>query len=99
NAINVMRGASTVSSYVGLPAQEAFDIEYWLLEDLKLQRMPKPKSLAGQIALVTGGAGGIGRATANRLLREGACVVLADIDEAALAGANEELAKTYGKAH
>ncbi|MGX5830527.1 bifunctional rhamnulose-1-phosphate aldolase/short-chain dehydrogenase [Mesorhizobium sp. 43Arga] len=97
NAINVMRGASTVSSYVGLPAQEAFDIEYWLLEDLKLQRMPKPKSLAGQIALVTGGAGGIGRATANRLLREGACVVLADIDEAALASANEELAKTYGK--
>ncbi|TPI30030.1 bifunctional rhamnulose-1-phosphate aldolase/short-chain dehydrogenase [Mesorhizobium sp. B3-2-1] len=97
NAINVMRGASTVSSYVGLPAQEAFDIEYWLLEDLKLQRMPKPKSLAGQIALVTGGAGGIGRATANRLLREGACVVLADIDEAALAGANEELAKAYGK--
>ncbi|MBE1712041.1 MULTISPECIES: bifunctional rhamnulose-1-phosphate aldolase/short-chain dehydrogenase [Mesorhizobium] len=97
NAINVMRGASTVSSYVGLPAQEAFDIEYWLLEDLKLQRMPKPKSLAGEIALVTGGAGGIGRATANRLLREGACVVLADIDEAALATANEELAKTYGK--
>ncbi|QKC85805.1 bifunctional rhamnulose-1-phosphate aldolase/short-chain dehydrogenase [Mesorhizobium sp. NZP2077] len=97
NAINVMRGASTVSSYVGLPAQEAFDIEYWLLEDLKLQRMPKPKSLAGQIALVTGGAGGIGRATANRLLREGACVVLADIDEAALASANEELAKAYGK--
>ncbi|PBB23238.1 MULTISPECIES: bifunctional rhamnulose-1-phosphate aldolase/short-chain dehydrogenase [unclassified Mesorhizobium] len=97
NAINVMRGASTVSSYVGLPAQEAFDIEYWLLEDLKLQRMPKPKSLAGQIALVTGGAGGIGRATANRLLREGACVVLADIDEAALASANEELARAYGK--
>ncbi|TGT38169.1 bifunctional rhamnulose-1-phosphate aldolase/short-chain dehydrogenase [Mesorhizobium sp. M8A.F.Ca.ET.165.01.1.1] len=97
NAINVMGGASTVSSYVGLPAQEAFDIEYWLLEDLKLQRMPKPKSLAGRIALVTGGAGGIGRATANRLLREGACVVLADIDEAALAGANDELAKAYGK--
>lgn len=97
NAINVMRGASTVSSYVGLPAQEAFDIEYWLLEDLKLQRMPKAKSLAGQIAMVTGGAGGIGRATANRLLREGACVVLADIDEAALASANDELAKAYGK--
>ncbi|MBZ9774753.1 bifunctional rhamnulose-1-phosphate aldolase/short-chain dehydrogenase [Mesorhizobium sp. CO1-1-8] len=97
NAINVMRGASTVSSYVGLPAQEAFDIEYWLLEDLKLQRMPKPKSLAGRIALVTGGAGGIGRATANRLLREGACVVLADIDETALASANDELAKVYGK--
>ncbi|MER9140562.1 bifunctional rhamnulose-1-phosphate aldolase/short-chain dehydrogenase [Mesorhizobium sp. M0830] len=97
NAINVMRGASTVSSYVGLPAQEAFDIEYWLLEDLKLQRMPKPKALAGQIALVTGGAGGIGRATANRLLSEGACVVLADIDETALASANDELSKAYGK--
>jgi len=97
NAINVMRGASTVSSYVGLPEQEAFNIEYWLLEDLKLQRMPKPKALAGQIALVTGGAGGIGRATANRLLREGACVVLADIDETALASANDELAKAYGK--
>ncbi|UVC15559.1 bifunctional rhamnulose-1-phosphate aldolase/short-chain dehydrogenase [Mesorhizobium onobrychidis] len=97
NAINVMRGASTVSTYVGLPEQEAFDIEYWLLEEAKLQRLPKPKTLAGQIALVTGGAGGIGRATANRLLREGACVVLADIDETALAGANEELAKAYGK--
>ncbi|RWM92434.1 MAG: bifunctional rhamnulose-1-phosphate aldolase/short-chain dehydrogenase [Mesorhizobium sp.] len=97
NAINVMRGAATVSSYVGLPAQEAFDIEYWQLEEAKLQRLPKPKALAGQIALVTGGAGGIGRATANRLLREGACVVLADIDEAALAGAHEELSKAYGK--
>jgi rhamnulose-1-phosphate aldolase/alcohol dehydrogenase len=97
NAINVMRGASTVSSYVGLPAQEAFDIEYWQLEDLKLQRMPKPKSLAGQIALVTGGAGGIGRATADRLLREGACVVLADIDEEALGHASDDLAKAYGK--
>ncbi|MET3578260.1 rhamnulose-1-phosphate aldolase/alcohol dehydrogenase [Mesorhizobium robiniae] len=97
NAINVMRGASTVSTYVGLPEQEAFDIEYWLLEEAKLQRLPKPKALAGQIALVTGGAGGIGRATANRLLREGACVVLADIDEAALASANDELAQAYGK--
>lgn len=97
NAINVMRGASTVSSYVGLPAQEAFDIEYWQLEEAKLQRLPKPKALAGQIALVTGGAGGIGRATANRLLREGACVVLADIDETALAGAHDELSKAFGK--
>lgn len=96
NAINVMRGASTVSSYVGLPEQEAFNIEYWLLEDLKLQRLPKPKSLAGRIALVTGGAGGIGRATATRLLGEGACVVLADIDEPALKAAQEELGKRYG---
>ena len=68
NAINVMRGASGVSAYVGLPEQEAFDIEYWLLEEAKLQRMPKPKSLAGRVAYITGGAGGIGGATALRLL-------------------------------
>ncbi len=97
NAINVMRGASAVSTYVGLPEQEAFDIEYWLLEEAKLQRMPKPKSLAGRIAFVTGGAGGIGKATAVRLLSEGACVVLADIDETALAGATEELSAAFGK--
>ena len=84
NAINVMRGADAVSTYQGLPEQEAFDIEYWLLEEAKLQRMPAPKSLAGRVALVTGGAGGIGAATAERYLREGACVVLADVDEAAL---------------
>jgi rhamnulose-1-phosphate aldolase/alcohol dehydrogenase len=97
NAINVMRGSSTVSEYQGLPEQEAFDIEYWLLEEAKLARMPKPKSLAGQIALVTGGAGGIGKATAVRLLREGACVVLADIDETALGAATEELGAVFGK--
>jgi len=91
NAINVMRGASSVSEYVGLPEQEAFDIEYWLLEEAKLQRMPKPKSLAGRIALVTGGAGGIGAATAERYLSEGACVVLADIDAEALASVEEKL--------
>ncbi len=94
NAINVMRGASAVSEYRGLPEQEAFDIEYWLLEEAKLQRMPKPKSLAGRIAIVTGGAGGIGAATAERLLTEGACVVLADIDAAALA---ETLANLAGR--
>ncbi|WP_395448864.1 bifunctional rhamnulose-1-phosphate aldolase/short-chain dehydrogenase [Aminobacter sp. UC22_36] len=97
NAINVMRGASTVSTYVGLPEQEAFDIEYWLLEEAKLQRMPKPKSLAGRVALVTGGAGGIGKATAAKLLREGACVVLADIDPTALDNADQELSKAFGK--
>ena len=96
NAINVMRGASTVSEYQGLPEQEAFDIEYWLLEEAKLQRMPKPKSLAGKVAFVTGGAGGIGRATAARLAGEGACVVLADIDQAALEGTHEDFVKRYG---
>jgi rhamnulose-1-phosphate aldolase/alcohol dehydrogenase len=92
NAINVMRGASSVSTYMGLPEQEAFDIEYWALEEAKLQRMPKPRPLAGKVALVTGGAGGIGKATAERLLRDGACVVLADIDDSALASARSELA-------
>lgn len=96
NAINVMRDASGVSTYQGLPEQEAFDIEYWLLEEAKLQRMPKPKSLAGRVALVTGGAGGIGRATAARVLSEGSCVVLADIDETALAIAQHELSTQFG---
>jgi len=96
NAINVMRGASTVSEYQGLPAQEAFDIEYWLLEEAKLRRMPKPKSLAGRVAFVTGGAGGIGRATASRLIAEGACVVLADIDQAALETTQADFAKQFG---
>ncbi|UWM79206.1 bifunctional rhamnulose-1-phosphate aldolase/short-chain dehydrogenase (plasmid) [Rhizobium sp. WSM4643] len=96
NAINVMRGASTVSEYQGLPEQEAFDIEYWLLEEAKLQRMPKPKGLAGRVAFVTGGAGGIGRATAARLVGEGACVVLADIDQAALEGTEADFVKKFG---
>ncbi|MFP5076636.1 bifunctional rhamnulose-1-phosphate aldolase/short-chain dehydrogenase [Rhizobium sp. YIM 134829] len=96
NAINVMRGASTVSDYQGLPEQEAFDIEYWLLEEAKLQRMPKPKSLAGRVAFVTGGAGGIGRATATRLIGEGACVVLADIDRGALDEAVADFSKRFG---
>lgn len=95
NAINVMRGASGVSTYCGLPEQEAFDIEYWLLEEAKLQRMPKPKSLAGRVAFVTGGAGGIGSATAERLMSEGACVVLADIDANSLAQTAERLAARH----
>jgi len=96
NAINVMRGASSISDYFGLPEQEAFDIEYWLLEEAKLKRMPKPKSLAGKIAFVTGGAGGIGRATAARLLGEGACVVLADIDAASLHSAVDDFRASHG---
>ena len=97
NAINVMRGANGVDTYVGLSEQEAFDIEYWLLEEAKLQRMPKPKSLAGKIALVTGGAGGIGQAVARQLIQEGACVMLTDIDAEALAGAQSQLVKVGGK--
>ena len=97
NAINVMRGASSVSKYVGLSEQEAFNIEYWLLEEAKLQRMPKPKSLAGRIALVTGGAGGIGRAIAERLMGEGACVVLSDNDEASLHATVAEYGKRFGR--
>lgn len=97
NAINVMRGAAGVSDYMGLPEQEAFDIEYWLLEEAKLQRMPKPKALAGRIAIVTGGAGGIGQATAARLMNEGACTVLLDIDAESLETAQAELAKQFGK--
>lgn len=96
NAINVMRGASSVSEYQGLPEQEAFDIEYWLLEEAKLQRMPKPKSLAGRVALITGGAGGIGYATAERLAGEGACVVLADIDAESIKIAHESLVSRFG---
>ena len=96
NAINVMRGASAVSVYCGLPEQEAFDIEYWLLEEAKLQRMPKPKALAGRVALVTGAAGGIGSATAARYLVEGACVMLADIDADALDRTHKDLATRFG---
>jgi rhamnulose-1-phosphate aldolase/alcohol dehydrogenase len=96
NAINVMRGASTVSTYGGLDPQEAFDIEYWSLEEAKLQRMPKPKSLAGRAAIVTGGAGGIGRATVQRLIAEGACVVVADIDAKALESTLQDFRASHG---
>ena len=97
NAINVMRGSSGVSEYRGLPAREAFDIEYWQLEEAKLKRLPKPKALAGRVALVTGGAGGIGSAIAARFLSEGACVVLADIDRSALDKAVAAFGERHGK--
>lgn len=97
NAIHVMRGATDVSDYQGLPEQEAFDIEYWALEEAKLKRMPPPKPLAGRTAFVTGGAGGIGSATAARLLADGACVMLADIDKGALAEVQETLQQQYSR--
>lgn len=96
NAINVMRGAEAIGDYIGLDEQEAFDIEYWLLEEAKLQRMPAPKPLVGRIALVTGGAGGIGAATAARLMADGACVMLVDRDAAALEEIRVGLAGQFG---
>ena len=97
NAINVMKGAEAVSEYTSLPRQEAFNIEYWLLEEAKLQRMPKPKPLSGKIALVTGSAGGIGKAIAKKLAEEGACVVINDINQERLQTAMAEFQKQFGK--
>ncbi len=97
NAINVMRGAEAVSEYTSLPRQEAFDIEYWLLEEAKLQRMPKPRPLSGRIALVTGSAGGIGKAIAKKMADEGACVIINDNDADRLEKAKEEFQQQYGK--
>ena len=97
NAINVMRGAEAIGDYVGLPEQEAFDIEYWALEEAKLRRMPRPKPLVGKVALVTGGGGGIGQATAARLAAEGACVMLVDLNGEAVEAAREGLVQKHGR--
>ena len=96
NAINVMRGAEAIGGYIGLDEREAYGIEYWALEEAKLQRLPKPKALAGRIALITGAAGGIGLATARRLAADGACVMLSDCDEVALGEAGAALVADYG---
>jgi rhamnulose-1-phosphate aldolase/alcohol dehydrogenase len=97
NAINVMKGAEAISEYTSLPRQEAFNIEYWLLEEAKLQRMPKPKPLSGRIALITGSAGGIGKAIAKKFADEGACVILSDNNAERLEEAKTEFNKQYGK--
>jgi rhamnulose-1-phosphate aldolase/alcohol dehydrogenase len=97
NAINVMRGSEAISEYTSLPRQEAFNIEYWLLEEAKLQRMPKPKPLSGRIALVTGSAGGIGKAIAKRFAQEGACVIINDINAERMEGAMAEFQQAFGR--
>ncbi len=97
NAINVMRGAEALGGYVGLDEMEAFRIEYWALEEAKLRRLPAPKPLVGKIALITGAAGGIGAATANRLLAAGACVMLTDRDAEALSSTRAQLISVHGQ--
>lgn len=96
NAINVMRGAEAISEYTSLPLQEAFNIEYWLLEEAKLQRMPKPKTLSGKVALVTGSGGGIGKAIAKKYAEQGACVVLTDNNAERLEEAKQEFIQSFG---
>jgi rhamnulose-1-phosphate aldolase/alcohol dehydrogenase len=93
NAINVMRGAEAISEYTALPRQEAFDIEYWLLEEAKLKRMPAEKPLSRRVALISGGGGGIGKAIADKLAAEGANVVLTDINEDRLQEAHDSFGR------
>lgn len=97
NAINVMKGAEAISTYKSLPRQEAFNIEYWLLEEAKLQRMPKSKALSGRIAIITGSGGGIGKAIAKKFAEEGACVILSDNNEERLKEAKDEFDKLFGR--
>ena len=95
-AVEVMRGAEAIDEYIALPQQEAFDIEYWLLEEAKLKRMPAEKELARQIAVVIGAGSGIGKETAHRLVKEGAHIVCVDINQAAADGTASEITGKYG---
>ena len=95
NAINVMKGAEGISKYTGLSEKEAFNIEYWDLEEAKLKRMPPAKELAGKVAIITGAAGGIGSAIAEKFLKEGSCVMLTDIDKKSLEETHQRFAKQF----
>ncbi|MCC6427687.1 MAG: bifunctional rhamnulose-1-phosphate aldolase/short-chain dehydrogenase [Phycisphaerales bacterium] len=95
-AVEVMRGAEAIGEYVALPQQEAFDIEYWLLEEAKLRRMPPERELAGRVTVLIGAGSGIGRAAANRLANEGAHMVCVDVDLAGAQSAADEIVKKHG---
>ncbi len=95
-AVEVMRGAEAIDKYIALPQQEAFDIEYWLLEEAKLKRMPAEKELARQIIIVIGAGSGIGKETAHRLVKEGAHIVCVDLNEAAAQATAKEITDKYG---
>jgi len=95
-AVEVMRGAEAIDEYIALPQQEAFDIEYWLLEEAKLQRMPAEKELARQIVLVIGAGSGIGKETAHRLVKEGAHIVCVDLNKEAAEATAKEIEAKYG---
>ncbi len=95
-AVEVMRGAEAIDRYIALPQQEAFDIEYWLLEEAKLKRMPAEKELARQVVIVVGAGSGIGKETARRLVREGAHIVAVDLNEAAAKATAKDITDQYG---
>ena len=95
-AVEVMRGAEAIDQYIALPLQEAFDIEYWLLEEAKLKRMPAEKELARQIIVVIGAGSGIGKETAHRLVKEGAHLLCVDLNEAAALATAKEIIDKYG---
>jgi rhamnulose-1-phosphate aldolase/alcohol dehydrogenase len=95
-AVEVMRGAEAIDEYIALPQQEAFDIEYWLLEEAKLQRMPAEKELARQIIIVIGAGSGIGKETAHRLVKDGAHIVTVDLNQSAAEATAKEIEAKYG---